>query len=205
MVLHSHGRLASKYDSLSGDISANVRLTALNLFVAHGYQAVGLRQIAQGVGLKPGYLYNRIEGKEYLLFELIHDFEQELSRGVKQAIARERSQRKKLMAFVSEYTEFSLLNRDLHTLAIREGHSLVGSFRDKIYSLRNFRLNLLKGIAARECCEHGVKQTYRDLACEAVIAMLSGMLVDRRSDAQSGSMQRVAGDMAIKILCGSNG
>lgn len=204
MVLYSHGKLANKHDSLSGDISAHVRLTALNLFVTHGYQAVGLRQIAQSVGLKPGYLYNRIEGKEYLLFELIHDFEQELSRGIKQAIVRERSQRKKLAAFVSEYIEFSLLNRDLHTLAVREGHSLVGSFRDKIYSLRNFRLNLLKGIAACECCERGVKHTHSELACEAVIAMLSGMLVDRRSDAKSGSVQRVAGDMAIKILCCSN-
>lgn len=53
--------------------SSKIRSAALSLFVQHGYEDVGLRQIAQLIGIQPGSLYNHIEGKEGLLFDLISD------------------------------------------------------------------------------------------------------------------------------------
>lgn len=41
------------------------------LFASHGYQAIGLRDLASHLGLHAGSLYHHIESKQGLLFELI--------------------------------------------------------------------------------------------------------------------------------------
>jgi len=53
--------------------SARDRLldAALELFATHGYQAIGLRDLANYLGLHAGSLYHHIENKQALLFELI--------------------------------------------------------------------------------------------------------------------------------------
>jgi AcrR family transcriptional regulator len=41
------------------------------LFATHGYQAIGLRDLAVQLGVHPGSMYNHIENKRCLLFELM--------------------------------------------------------------------------------------------------------------------------------------
>ena len=48
-----------------------IRATALKLFVAEGFGSVSLRRIADISGIQVGSLYNHIDGKQQLLFELI--------------------------------------------------------------------------------------------------------------------------------------
>lgn len=55
-----------------------IRTTALQLFVAQGFQSVSLRQLATAVGMQAGSLYNHIESKDALLFELIEQYENDL-------------------------------------------------------------------------------------------------------------------------------
>ncbi|WP_448656987.1 TetR/AcrR family transcriptional regulator [Pseudomonas mohnii] len=50
-----------------------IRDTALHLFFTEGYGNVSLRQLAAALGLSAGSLYNHLENKQQLLFELIND------------------------------------------------------------------------------------------------------------------------------------
>ncbi len=47
------------------------RSIALELFADHGFSNVSMRDLATRLGISPGSVYNHIEGKEQLLFELI--------------------------------------------------------------------------------------------------------------------------------------
>jgi AcrR family transcriptional regulator len=48
-----------------------IRNEAATLFFQHGFEATSLRQVAAGVGLKVGSLYNHIENKEDLLLQIM--------------------------------------------------------------------------------------------------------------------------------------
>lgn len=50
-----------------------VRRVGLELIFEHGYEAMTLRMLADGVGIKPGSLYNHFRNKQELLFDLVRD------------------------------------------------------------------------------------------------------------------------------------
>lgn len=51
---------------------------AIDLFHRQGYNATSLRQIADGVGLQVGSLYNHMSSKEQLLFDIMREVMEEL-------------------------------------------------------------------------------------------------------------------------------
>lgn len=55
-----------------------IREVALDLFARHGFAAVSMRQIAAGVGVQAGALYNYTSDKQSLLFGLMRDHMEEL-------------------------------------------------------------------------------------------------------------------------------
>lgn len=61
-------RTAGSYSDITGP---RVREVALRLFAQHGFAAVSMRQIASGVGVQVGALYNYTPDKQTLLFELM--------------------------------------------------------------------------------------------------------------------------------------
>jgi len=52
---------------------AAINEAGLDLIYTVGYEAMSLRELAAKVGLQPGSLYNHIETKQDLLFDLIHN------------------------------------------------------------------------------------------------------------------------------------
>ena len=62
----------------------NTRLKALELFARCGFSRVSMRDLAEHLGIAAGSLYNHIESKEALLFELIEELYEELLHGAQQ-------------------------------------------------------------------------------------------------------------------------
>lgn len=48
-----------------------IKEVASELFYQHGYEATSLREVASGVGIQVGSLYNHISGKDQLLTEIL--------------------------------------------------------------------------------------------------------------------------------------
>ncbi|WP_419709643.1 TetR/AcrR family transcriptional regulator [Pseudomonas sp. NFX224] len=59
-------------------ISDYIRTVACDLFCRDGYNGTGMRGLAAAVGIQPGSLYNHIDSKQTLLYELVSDYESHL-------------------------------------------------------------------------------------------------------------------------------
>ncbi len=70
--------MARKKHSSAEITGPRIRDVALELFARHGYAAVSMRQIAEGVGVQAGTLYLYTADKQTLLFDLMHAHMQEL-------------------------------------------------------------------------------------------------------------------------------
>jgi AcrR family transcriptional regulator len=55
-----------------------IREVASELFYVHGYEATSLREVARGVGIQVGSLYNHISGKDQLLSDILISILQDL-------------------------------------------------------------------------------------------------------------------------------
>ncbi|QHG65204.2 TetR/AcrR family transcriptional regulator [Pseudomonas putida] len=55
-----------------------IREAACTLFCQSGYKGMGMRRLAAAVGIQVGSLYNHIESKQALLYELISEYEMHL-------------------------------------------------------------------------------------------------------------------------------
>ncbi|WP_449433336.1 TetR/AcrR family transcriptional regulator [Pseudomonas putida] len=154
------------------DTCSRIRSAALQLFVEHGFQAVGLRQIARCIGIQPGSLYNHIDGKQELLFELVYDVEYNLAKITANAAPERLDPVARLRAFVGAQMRFALSNRDAYTLAFKEGDQLEGGCGVKVRAARRSRLLFLKGIITQ-----GQRTgTFAPGACDVLVTAITSML-----------------------------
>jgi AcrR family transcriptional regulator len=177
---------------------SRIRTQAIDLFVKHGYQGVGMRQLADSVGMKAGSLYNHIGSKEGLLFELIYDFESELSKSIRSAVASHKRPVAKVRAFVESYLWFCLENKQLHVLANRESAYLENVLGGKLERLRSERINLLQTVSEQTPSVFSNVQKHR-LALAAVLGMLAGVIQNTSCTEREDSIC-FACNAALKLL-----
>ena len=99
--------------------SARDRLldVALELFATRGYQTIGLRDLAGQLGLQAGSLYNHIENKQSLLFELIEGAVSDLLAGTRRSMRGARTHRERLRRFVHATSAMSNNRRSINCSA----------------------------------------------------------------------------------------
>lgn len=127
-------------------IRQHVQQVALEMFVTQGFQAVSLRQLAAAIGLQAGSLYNHIESKQALLFELMEDHELRLNRALHSPRAIDTDSLKALGNFVRGHVGFTLRNPQTSELARLEFRSLEPQQRLAIDSLREQHAGRLQAI-----------------------------------------------------------
>ncbi len=93
---------------------------ATALFASHGYQAIGLRDLASHLGLRAGSLYHHIESKQGLLFELIESSLTDLLYETRQCLKGARATSERLPCFVQAFVTYSQANPDKLVLLMRE-------------------------------------------------------------------------------------
>ena len=77
-----------------------VRQVALKLFSEIGFHNVSLRKLANTLEMQPGSLYNHIDGKQELLFELIDEYETDLLDTIKVDLPSGSSPEHRLSAYI---------------------------------------------------------------------------------------------------------
>ncbi|UZE25773.1 TetR/AcrR family transcriptional regulator [Pseudomonas sp. B21-056] len=147
---------------------------ALELFATHGYQAIGLRDLAGPLGLHAGSLYNHIENKQCLLFELIEGAVSDLLADTKRRMRGARTHRDRLQRFVHAFVVFNLAERRRLLLVTRESVNLTDEQQQAINRLRSNHADLLKAIICAECGETDCIGERTDMITEVVIGMLYG-------------------------------
>lgn len=166
--------------------SARDRLldVALELFATRGYQAIGLRDLASQLGLHAGSLYNHIENKQCLLFELIEGAVSDLLADTKRRMRGARTHRDRLQRFVHAFVVFNLAEKHRLLLVTREFVNLTDEQQQEINQLKSSYAALLSAIVSAECDENacGAISDRTGLITEAVIGMLYGQSLWRCMD-----------------------
>ncbi|MEE1924166.1 TetR/AcrR family transcriptional regulator [Pseudomonas sp. 148P] len=142
---------ASRLSVPSPDARDRLLEAASSLFASHGYQAIGLRDLAGHLGLRAGSLYHHIESKQGLLFELIESSLTDLLYETRQCLKGSRSNGERLQRFVQAFISFSQAHPDRLTLLTREAVNLNAEQLRQVEELKGAYSALLSEIIIAEC------------------------------------------------------
>ncbi|WDY59957.1 TetR/AcrR family transcriptional regulator [Pseudomonas sp. PSKL.D1] len=151
--------------------------TASLLFASHGYQAIGLRDLASHLGLRAGSLYHHIESKQGLLFELIESSLTDLLYETRQSLKGARSHDERLRCFVQTFMAYRQAHPDKLTLLTREAVNLNAEQARQVELLKSAYSALLSEIVTAECRLRGPASAplARSIA-QAVLSLLCGQV-----------------------------
>ena len=117
------------------DRAQQVRDAALSLFVQQGFGNVSLRHLGKHVGVQAGSLYQHVESKQALLFELIEEHLEGLVETVVQRTAKAATTLDKLKVFVRTHLEFQQRQQECAQLLGLELRSLDPAHKARIKPL----------------------------------------------------------------------
>nr|WP_180204923.1 TetR/AcrR family transcriptional regulator [Pseudomonas sp. SbOxS1]NYU04917.1 TetR/AcrR family transcriptional regulator [Pseudomonas sp. SbOxS1] len=164
--------------STHSPLSARDRLVhaAVELFATHGFQAIGLRDLAAHLGLQAGSLYHHIENKQCLLFELIESALSDLLTITRRRMKGAKTPAERVRRFVQAFVSFTLNEKHRLILVTREFVNLNETHKHHADKLKRAHHAMLSDIIAGE---HELKnKPYAEtcLITHAVMGMLYGQL-----------------------------
>ncbi|MFS2160541.1 TetR/AcrR family transcriptional regulator [Pseudomonas sp. Pseusp122] len=182
--------------------SARDRLVdaALELFATRGYQAIGLRDLASHLGLHAGSLYNHIENKQCLLFELIEAALSDLLADTKRRMRGASSNHERLRRFINAFVSFNLAEKHRLLLVTREFVNLTGDQQQEIDQLKCNYSGLLNAIVSSECAEQGRPTDRVEVITDALIGMLYGQSHWRSPETSESKLTDTLTTFAIGII-----
>jgi AcrR family transcriptional regulator len=151
-----------------------IRAAAVKLIERHGFEAMSLRMLADAVGLQAGSLYNHIDSKEALLFELLGSIMAELLEELERRLAEIDDPAEQLDAFVALHLDFHTRRKAEVFIGNMELRSLSPKRRRQVVALRDSYERRLRAIIERGNAEGRFRAPDPALAASALIAMLTG-------------------------------
>ncbi|MDH4565257.1 TetR/AcrR family transcriptional regulator [Pseudomonas sp. BN414] len=112
------------------------REKALELFAKRGYSRVSMRDLAEFMGIRAGSLYNHIESKEALLFELIEELYEQLLDGALELTHRDVSPTARLLLLTETHLQLHNGMGAHFRLAEYDVHYLNNDHQERILKLR---------------------------------------------------------------------
>lgn len=112
-----------------------VRTHAASLFADRGYSNVGLRELAAHLGIKAGSIYNHIESKEVLLFELVEELYEDLLDVVTRPVRKRLTHGDRLECLIVGHLQLYLEKSTYFRVAEHASSCLTASHRQSIDGL----------------------------------------------------------------------
>ena len=152
-----------------------IRKAGLRLIFEHGYAAMSLRQLAAEVGIQSGSLYNHINTKQELLFDLVRDHINELLRQLDRALLGKQQPADKLRAFVAFHVTYHMTRKREVFIANSELRSLEPKNYEVIVALRGAYEQRLAEILSQGVSEGEFEIVDIQVATFAILALLTGL------------------------------
>ena len=174
--------------------------TALECFSTHGYQSTSLRDLASLVGVQPGSLYNHIENKQSLLFELMEQAMYDLLHRTRLSLKGKRTALSELRLFVQTFVTFQSSDARKLALIDREIFNLSSTQQARITALRNeYAQSLVSIINAVAGASFSKSRTV--VLVRAVIGMLQSVAPGGEEDISVSPMELI--DELTHIIIGA--
>jgi AcrR family transcriptional regulator len=152
-----------------------IRKAGLRLIYEHGYEAMSLRQLAAEVGIQPGSLYNHINTKQDLLFDLVQEHVKELLRQLDLALEGKDHPASRLRAFVAFHVTYHMTRKREVFIANSELRSLEPKHYEAVVALRSAYEQRLSDILADGVAEGVFEVVDNQVATFAILALLTGL------------------------------
>lgn len=178
------------------------RQKALELFARCGFSQVSMRDLAAYLGIKVGSIYNHIDSKEALLFELIEELYEQLLHGASLVNRRKSAPAVRLHALLEAHlvlhermgAHFRLAEYDLHCLG-SEQHALILTMRRRYEQYLVATIEQLTGIP--------LSVNRRD-ALSGIVSLLNQLPAwVGKSQASKGAHRQLLHDMVMGALKGA--
>jgi AcrR family transcriptional regulator len=120
-----------------------IREIAARLFYHHGYNAVGMRMIAEAAGVRPASLYHHFASKEELLYDIVLEVTKNFIDDHLPLLQMTDDPPARLARLVELHIEYFWRHRDATSVGLRE----IRNLSDEHYTeIRNARLRYQHGI-----------------------------------------------------------
>lgn len=169
-----------------------IRLAAIDLIAARGFEAVTLRQIADRAGIQSGTLYRYFPSKTDLLLTLLVEHMEALLQSWSEAKPDSEDPTVLLSAFIDFHIRYHTAKQKDVFIANMELRSLPPGPYETVAELRARYENELKGILARGVAEGRFRILDLTVATYAVLAMLTGVCTWFREDGRLSKSDLVA-------------
>jgi len=177
---------------------------AARLFAEKGYDAASMRDIAGQIAVRPSSLYHHFPGKDRILFEICHDFQQDFNLEVVPELRSGRPPEDAIRAAIRSHILFSNRRWAQVLVSMRERRSLSAAQQAAISALRRQYRDAMASAIERGC-EHGVFSVPDvKLAATAVLDMVNGLAQwFRPKDRRDLELMAVRyGDAAVALVRG---
>lgn len=144
---------------------------ATHLFYEKGYHATTMREIAAGVEIQAGSLYNHFASKQDLLVKIIYETTSALYKGAEERLADVTDPGERMRKFVEWHVEFHARERLAALVADEQLIALEPANRKKVVKIRDRHEQLL-----RELLDEGTSSAGWTIDDRAVIAFAIGTM-----------------------------
>jgi AcrR family transcriptional regulator len=174
----------------------------VQVFAKHGFQAASLRLIAKEVGIQAPSLYNYIDSKEQLLFELLREPVTQMMAEYKADAATALDPFARLRLFIRVHLDFHLDYRMEVFIGNMELRNLTKQHYKTVTGLRDQYSNLLTSIIEDGVAQGVFKVEEPRVTTFAVLAMLSGVCNWYRPDGglSKGRIMEIHTRLALEML-----
>ncbi|WP_330211970.1 TetR/AcrR family transcriptional regulator [Pseudomonas sp. Z18(2022)] len=150
-----------------------IRTAASDLFCQTGYKGLGMRSLAAAVGIQAGSLYNHIESKQALLYELISEYELDLLHVFKNKRLRRCESAVQMIALLwDKVSIYVSQNKSLAQLARSESHHLNFAQASAVLEIRRSRMLQLQLLIVQCAGDIGLSSEGLGKLCEELHALL---------------------------------
>jgi AcrR family transcriptional regulator len=148
---------------------------ATRLFSERGYHAVGMRELADAVGVRPASLYNHCASKQELLFRIAHGTMTALHDGALRAVGDEPDARARLRAWVVWHVTYHAQHRAAAKVADEQFQALDAGRLAEVLAARDAYERLVKGLIDDGVAAHGWVVPHRSVVTNAITTMCTAV------------------------------
>ena len=171
-MLYRHGEHAKPQQVEQPSSHERLRRVALQLFVEQGFQSVSLRQLANALGMQAGSLYNHMDSKQALLFELIEEHESDLLDTLRAEDPNNASGLQRLRQYIHSHVHFSLAHHGRQILSRLELRQLTNEQKSAIMAIRLSQIEHLRGILKQMSSQYARDEGKLTVVVRSVMAIL---------------------------------
>ncbi|KQN36742.1 TetR family transcriptional regulator [Sphingomonas sp. Leaf407] len=181
---------------------AAIRAKGLELLARHGYEAMSLRMLAQAVGIQPGSLYNHIDTKQGLLFDVVEGHLRDLIAACDAALDGVTGARARLERFAAFHVEHHITRQQAVFVGNSELRALTPANHAIVAGLRGEYEARLIDILAQGAGDGSLRIGDVRVTAYALLGLLTGVCTWFRPGGRLDSAEVVAlhVDLAVRSV-----